>query len=135
MYNDNFNEIVYNVLSDLIGLKFKSQLKNSGILLEEIFEMKNLKNSKTHFVLYLDNKVIEFKNKREFIVVFHNHLIDSVNQLRSEFKDLQENKNDYMFLGENHIYHRHEEIGSYEDKQMKLINKMKEFHSKIEIVD
>jgi hypothetical protein len=135
MYNDNFNNIVYEILSQVTGLKFKPQIKNSGIFLEDIFKMKNLTNDKTHFVLYLDKKLIEFKDKREFIVKFHNHLIDSVIKLKSEFKDLQKNENDYMFMGENYIYHRHEEIGSYTDKQMKLINRMKEFHSKLEVVN
>lgn len=135
MYNDSFNEKVYEILSQVTGLKFKSQIKNSGISLEDIFEMKNLTNEKTHFVLYLDKKLIEFKDKRDFIVKFHNHLVDSVIQLKSEFKDLHENENDYMFMGDNHIYYRHEEIGSYIDKQVKLINKIKEFHSKQEIAD
>ena len=124
MYNDSFNEKVYEILSQVTGLKFKSQIKNSGISLEDIFEMKNL-----------DKKLIEFKDKRDFIVKFHNHLVDSVIQLKSEFKDLHENENDYMFMGDNHIYYRHEEIGSYIDKQVKLINNIKEFHSKQEIAD
>lgn len=80
-------------------------------------------------MLFLDEKVLAFKDKRDFIVEFHNYIVNSLKELQQEEIDIVENECDYMVLGENYSYYRKEEIGSFISKQYKLLMKLKEFHS------
>ncbi|CAM1342665.1 hypothetical protein [Tenacibaculum amylolyticum] len=132
MNEEKHDEIVYEKVSQITGLKFKSLLKNSGIEFEEIYYVKNMVNDNETFRLQTNEKAIFFKNKTDFIVNFHNLILDSLSKLNKSFEELQRDNRDYLiFGGEKHVFYKHEEIATQTEKQTKLLEKFKYFYSKI----
>jgi len=62
---EDYGEEVYNLLSKIVGLKFKSQINGSGIRLEKLFEMKNLVTGEEFFCLKTNKRAIEFNSPKE----------------------------------------------------------------------
>lgn len=48
---DDYGQETYNILSKLVKIKFAKYLQNSGIELENIYLMKNLKNDVEFYLL------------------------------------------------------------------------------------
>ena len=132
MFIKELNEEVYEILSNVTGLKFKPQIKNSGIDLKKIHEMKDLVKESIKYVLLLDDTVIPFKDTKEFILKFHKHLSKNLDELQKEFDELQHHEQNDLFLDENFMYNQHERIGNNSHKQRKLLKKMEDFFTKLE---
>jgi hypothetical protein len=129
---DNYGEKVYDILSDIIDLKFKSQIKGSGIKFEEIHKMINLQNLKEEYVLFLDSRVIRFKDTKEFIQKFCGHLKQNLKEFNEEYRQLRQSEQSDMFVDKQHIWYRDEHISHCSNKQLVLLDKMREFLLKIQ---
>lgn len=130
---EGLNESVYDKLSEITSLKFKTQIKNSGIELRHIYEMKNLLNEKKNFALFLDDTIISFTNQKQFIIKFHNFILENLKKIDREIEDLNNKRNDYIVnVGEDYFYIRRNDLSYHYQKQEKLIKKMKDFIKRIE---
>jgi len=125
MISDN-GEKIYEILSELTGLKFKAQIKDSGIEFKKIYRITDLETKKEYYSLIVNTEQINFKNKAGFITVFKSLLENNINDFDSRFEELQRTSND-RWIDENQIFLEHEEIGHYGSKQSKLLKKMQEF--------
>jgi hypothetical protein len=122
----NYGEDVYNKVSEITGLKFKSQIKSSGIQFQEIYEMENLISKEKNYLLFTNTDNIWFSDKNEFIQKFIILIKKSISKLNEDFKINEENQN-LPIVDENIIYIENERIGHCGDKQIKLLNKIREF--------
>lgn len=126
----NYGEEVYQKISEITGLKFKSQIKDSGIIFEKIFEMHNLVTDSKNFLVTTDKENIIFNKREDFIQKFIMHLKESIHQLNNDYKSLLEQQNEAI-VDDNLIFIENERIGYYGNKQLKLLNKMREFRDEI----
>lgn len=122
----DYGEKTYAILSELIGLKFKAQIKDSGIEFKKIYRITDLETNAEYYSLIINSEQINFKNKSEFIKEFTSLLQNNINEFDRRFEELQKTSND-RWIDENQIYMEHEEIGHFGSKQSKLLKKMKEF--------
>lgn len=125
-----YGQEVYEKISQITGLKFKSQIKDSGIEFKQIFEMTDLLSCKKNYLLFTNSDSIWFTNKDEFIQKFINWIIKSIDQLNSDYQDVLERQNQAV-VDDNWIFIENERIGFTGEKQLKLLNKMREFRTKI----
>lgn len=122
----DYGEKTYEILSELIGLKFKAQIKDSGIEFKKVYKITDLQTNEEYYSLLVNNEQINFKNKSEFLTEFISLLQNNINEFDRRFDELQKTSND-RWIDENQIYLEHEEIGHFGYKQSKLLKKMKEF--------
>lgn len=124
-------EAVYEILSKILQLKFKGQIKNSGITLKEIHEMKNLQNGELEHVLIVDGLFIRFKSPKQFLLNFISHLKKNLNEMNEEFQQLQYHRNHDLAIDEIYLHSREEELSYYSNKQLTLLNKFRELYDTI----
>lgn len=122
----DYGEKIYEILSELTGLKFKAQIKDSGIEFKKIYRITDLETKKEYYWLIVNTEQINFKNKAGFITEFKSLLKNNINEFDTRFEELQRTSND-RWIDENQIFLEHEEIGHYGSKQSKLLKKMQEF--------
>lgn len=122
----DYGEKTYEILSELVGFKFKAQIKDSGIEFKKIYRITNLETNKEYYSLIINSEQINFKNKAEFIKEFALLLQKNINEFDRRFEELQKTSND-RWIDENQIYMEHEEIGHYGSKQSKLLKKIRDF--------
>lgn len=116
---------IYEILSKLVGLKFKAQFNNCGTELKGIYKITNLQSTNEYYSLITtDNDRINFKGKAEFLTKFIALLERNIQEFDRRFEELQKTSND-RWVDENALYMEHEEIGHYGSKQSKLLEKMK----------
>lgn len=122
----DYGEKIYGILSELVELKFKAQIKDSGIQFKKIYRVNDLETNTEYYSLIINDEQINFKNKDEFIIEFKSLLEKNLEEFERRFEELQKTSND-RWIDENQIYMEHEEIGHFGSKQSKLLKKMKEF--------
>jgi hypothetical protein len=122
----DYGEKIYEILSELIGLKFKAQIKDSGIEFKKIYRVTDLESNAEYHSLIINDKQINFKNKAEFLKEFVLLLQNNINEFDRRFEELQKTSND-RWIDENQIYMEHEEIGHFGSKQSKLLKKMRDY--------
>ncbi|MDP2160627.1 MAG: hypothetical protein Q8K02_09110, partial [Flavobacterium sp.] len=88
-----YGKDVYEKVSEITGLKFKSQIKDSGIVFKQIFEMKNLISEKVNCLIFTNSDSIWFIDKDDFVQQFIIHIKKSINQLNLDYKNLEEQQN------------------------------------------
>lgn len=66
----DYGENIYEILSEITGLKFKAQVKNCGIEFKKIYLITDLEKSEEYYFLVVDQDQITFRNKTEFIEKF-----------------------------------------------------------------
>jgi len=120
----DYGENIYKILSELIGFKFKAQVKNSGIEFKKIYQITNLETNAKYYSLIVNQEQINFKDKTEFIEKFIILLEKNINEFEQRFEELQRISND-RWVDENQLFLEHEEIGNNGFKQSKLLEKMK----------
>jgi len=125
-----YGEDVYEKVSEITGLKFKSQIKDSGIVFKQIFEMKNLISEKVNYLIFTNSDSIWFIDKDDFVQQFITHIKKSINQLNLDYKSLEEQQNQAI-VDENIIFLENERIGYCGNKQLKLLNKMRELRTNL----
>lgn len=124
----NYGEEVYEKVSQITELKFKSQIKDSGIKFKQIFEMTDLISNKRNFLIFTNSDSIWFTDKDDFIQNFIMLIKKSIDKLNSDYEEILERKNQAV-VDENWIYLENERIGFTGEKQLKLLNKMREFRT------
>lgn len=130
----DYGQDVYETVSQITGLKFKSQIKDSGIIFKQIFEMTNLISEKKNFLIFTNSDSIWFIDKAEFIQEFIILIKKSIDQLNLDYKELLERQNEAV-VDENWINLQNERIGFTGSKQLILLNKMREFRTKIPYIN
>ncbi|MEP4535217.1 MAG: hypothetical protein ABJ004_19125 [Cyclobacteriaceae bacterium] len=122
---------IYEILSKLVGLKFKAQFNNCGIEFSGIYKITNLQSTNEYYCLITtDSDRINFKDKTEFLTKFIALLERNIQEFDRRFEELRKTSND-RWVDENALYMEHEEIGHYGSKQSKLLEKMKQFKQDI----
>ncbi len=123
-----YGQEVYEKVSDLTGLKFKTQIKGSGIVFMQIHELSNLVSEERFYVLTTNSVSIKFINKDEFIQKFIKLIKQSIDKLNADYQELLSLQNQAI-VDENMIFIENERIGYSGNKQIKLLNKMREFRT------
>ncbi len=126
----DYGETIYEILSKIVGLKFKSQIKNSGIEFKKIFKITDLETNKDFYSLIINQEQINFKDKTEFLNKFAILLEENMKEFDKRFEELQKISNN-RWIDENQIFMEHEEIGHYGYKQSKLLQKIREFKNNV----
>lgn len=112
-------ESPYTLLSKLIKQKFYSQIKDSGLELEDIYLVKNLITGKEHYMLIVNNYQIKFVTARDFVFHFINYLNNSIKKLDEEYEYLITRPLD-RYTDDVGIEMRYKEIDYYRLKQREL---------------
>ncbi|MCP9611371.1 hypothetical protein [Coprobacter tertius] len=123
----DYGEKVYTILSDLTGLKFKAQLKGSGIEFKSIYKMQNLVGGSESYLLFLDDTSIWFRDRDGFINEFITFLAKSLEDLNARFEEINYRLARKPFADEYAIYEENEYIGVCGAKRQTLLQKMREF--------
>ncbi|MEE1945055.1 hypothetical protein VRU48_08050 [Pedobacter sp. KR3-3] len=123
-------ESTYKLLSGLIGLKFHSQLKDSGIEFESLYRMTNLATGKENHLLAINGKDIKFVTPRDFVLHFSRYLTSNIEALDTEYNRLINIQVD-EFVDEVTLEMRCKEVDYYRIKQRELLEKMIHFKSEL----
>lgn len=128
MFSENdYNENVYNILTRITKLNFKSQIKNSGIVFQRIYKIINLESNNEYYQLVLNDDTIVFTNQEEFCIKFIVFLEQNLDKLESQFDDF--NKNNER-LNKNEMFNYNDEVSSHINKQSKLLSKLKQYQKR-----
>lgn len=122
-------ETTYEILSGLLKLKFKAQIKDCGVEFISLYRIINLTSNTETYTLVLNNATINFLDKTDFIKKFIVLLEKNVADFDARFDELQNSSNE-LYVDENALFLEHEEIGFYGSKQRKLLKKMRCFQEK-----
>lgn len=115
MKDNPTHEEIYEKISFLFNIKFKSQLKDSPIVFKNFLHVRNVVTETENYVIVFqyEKEVLKFKDRDEFIINFINFIDIKINELQEEFEEL--NRFESMSMGikydENEVYMRHEKIG------------------------
>ncbi|AQX10865.1 hypothetical protein [Elizabethkingia meningoseptica] len=124
--NEKLHKEIYERLSSMYGIKFKSQLKDSPIEFNSLFKFNNLITGEESFlIIFASNESIKFKNKSEFIKEFTNYVYCKILELERRFKDLNNREYYGMKYDENDVFMEYEEIGHGQTKLNQLLDKFK----------
>lgn len=130
MYLKNLkrHEEIYEKISSLFGIKFKTQLRNSPVEFNSFYLVKNVINNKEFYSLgFSDKESIEFISKDDFIDAFINYLQSKIKAFEDEFEHLNNIDFDGFKYDENEMFMRHEHIGHGTEKLNQIIEKMKKY--------
>lgn len=128
--NPNYGEDVYEKVSEITKLKFKGLIKDSGIEFKQIYQMTDLITQKQNYVIFTNADSIFFNDRTEFIQAFIEWLKKSISNFNAEYEELLVRQNQAI-VDDNLIYLENERIGHNGNKQLKLLNKMRELRTEI----
>lgn len=123
-------ESTYSILSKLIKQKFYPQIKDSGIVLEDIYIVKNLVTGKEYYMLIINDFQIKFVTTRDFVIHFVNYLNNSIKKLDEEFEYLVSRPKD-RYTDDVGIEMKYKELDHYRFKQRELRNLFTEIKEKL----
>lgn len=126
---EDYGENIYNILSNVVNLNFKAQIKNSGIAFKRFFKIIDLESNKEFFQLTINDENILFMNQQDFLKEFISFLEKSIEDLETQF-DLLKEESKGRFIDKNAIFMENETIGLYSNKQSKLLDKMRKLLTK-----
>lgn len=124
----DYGQNVYDKVSEITGLKFKSQMKGSGIVFKQVFEMNDLVTNEKTYLILTNSDSIWFSDRDDFIQRFIFWIKKSIDQLNAEYQEVQERQNQAV-VDEKLMFLEHERIGYTGEKQLKLLNKMREYRT------
>ena len=122
------HEEIYEKLSSLFNIKFKTQLKDSPIVFDNFLQIKNVVLETENYVILFrsEKEILKFKYRNDFIDNFISFIDVKIKEFNDEFEDLQ--RFERMSMGikydENEIYMRHENIGHGAMKLNQIRNKL-----------
>lgn len=128
--NPDYGEDVYEKVSEITKLKFKSLIKDSGIEFRQIYKMTDLITQKQNYVIFTNANQIFFDDRTEFIQAFIEWLKKSISQFNAEYEELVGRQNQAI-VDENLIYLENERIGHNGNKQLKLLDKMRKLRTEL----
>lgn len=111
MYIPDYGKEIYEELSKLVDIKFKAQIKNSGIELKKLLHIEDLVTKDNFYLLKIDETSIAFVNKEDFIKKIIIYLNMSIKSLEQKFDDLQEESKS-RFRDSNTIFCENEYLGT-----------------------
>ncbi|WP_448104620.1 hypothetical protein [Pedobacter panaciterrae] len=126
--NEEKRTNVYAILSKIIGLKFHSELKDSGIELESMHRMINLVTGKENYLIVVNGQQIRFVDAYGFSLHFSMLLASNIEHYDEEYTRLT-NLPYNEFADEVEIAYK--QIDYYRFKQKELLEKLTEFKLKI----
>ena len=130
MHSAKKEQSVYSILSNIVKLKFHSQLKDCGITFERIYLLTNLQTSKESYVLILNNKKLKFSNTGDFVYHFSSFLISNLKYYDSRYKELK-NISMNEFTDEVGLTMSVKSVCYYHSKQLELLKLFAEFQKNI----
>lgn len=129
MVND-YGQDPYEVLSGILKLRFSAQLKNSGIVFENIYQIKNLVSGKDFFMLEVNSTQIRFVTKKDFLVHFMGFLTKNIESYNKRYHELITRRTD-EFTDEVGLEMEYKKIDYYKIKQIELLNLLKGYYNEI----
>lgn len=123
----DYNEPVYRELSKLVKLNFKSQIKNSGLELKQMYKMTDLISDEEEYLLITNDGQLRFTDQTGFINSFIILLKRNIQKFNEDFKELRRQESQDAIVDDYAIYAQDELIGHCGHKQLELLNKMREF--------
>lgn len=128
MIND-YGQDVYNILSKLIKIRFAKYLKDSGIELEAIYQMKNMKNDAEFYLLEINKVQIRFKTSRDFVFHFIQFLKKNIEYYNKVYRELTTKPID-EFTDEVSLEMRYKQVDYFRIQQTELLGIMQEYYDK-----
>jgi len=122
----DYGENTYKILNKIIKINFKAQIKDSGIELKKLYKMTDLESGKEDYLLVTNGNSIRFVDEPDFIQKFIMFLKSNIADFNQQYKDLRERANEAV-VDETAIFMEDEYIGFCGNKQLTLLNKMREF--------
>jgi hypothetical protein len=120
----------YGILSEILKLKFHTELKNSGIEFTNIYKMINLETGRENYLLQFNDTELKFVTTRDFVLHFSRYLQNNIEKLKIQFDSLNNIQfDDDGYIDEVAIEMKYKEVDFYRIKQSELLIKMNEFKS------
>ena len=124
--NKKLHEQIYEKISSIYGITFKTQLNGSPIEFQSFIKFNNLITDQESLLLtFVNEDSIKFKNKSEFIKEFSNYVYCKLIELEDQFKELNSREYHGIKHDENEIFLQHEEIGNGQHKLNQILEKFK----------
>ncbi len=127
-----FGEPIYEIVSKLTGLKFKAQIKDSGVVFKSIFKMEDLTNGEVHYLLIIDESSIRFSNSEQLISGLIIHIKKNIERLNEDYIVVNKRRNDAI-VDDTYIYLENERIAFCGEKQVKLIDKLRDLRGELNL--
>lgn len=119
------HEKIYEKLSLILKIKFKTQLKGTEIYFKSLFQMTNLISNEEHFLVILNEKKnILFSNNKEFYEEMIRIIKLNIDDLNYEYEELQNRSQNDAIIDEYQMFIRHEHIGYCGERLSKFLTKM-----------
>lgn len=127
---DDYGQETYNILSKLIKIKFAKYLKNSGIELEDIYQMKNLKNDVEFYLLEVNKTQIRFNTPKDFLFHFIQFLKKNIEYNDKRYRELTTRQIE-EFTDEIALEMKYKQVDCYKIQQIELLKIMQEHYDKL----
>jgi len=127
---DDYGQETYNILSKLIKIKFAKYLQNSGIELENIYQMKNLKNDVEFYLLEVNETQLRFKTPKDFLFHFIQFLKKNIEYNDKRYRELTTRQVD-DFTDEIALEMKYKQVDYCKIQQIELLKIMQEHYDKL----
>ena len=127
---DDYGQETYNILSKLVKIKFAKYLQNSGIELENIYLMKNLKNDVEFYLLEVNESQIRFKTPKDFLFHFIRFLKNNIEYNDKKYRELTTRQVD-DFTDEIALEMKYKQVDYFKIQQIELLKIMQEHYEKL----
>lgn len=124
-----YGEPVYKVLSQILGLNFKTQVKRSGVEFKTIYKLIDLVSGKEDYLLVLNDTNIRFQSPESFIEEFILFLRNSIKEINQRIDAVHESLQQ-PFYDKKKAFEEDEYLGVCGSRQMTLLEKFYEFRNK-----
>ena len=113
----------YRILSNILKLKFGLELKDSGIILKNIYLLKNLVSGMDSYLLLINNTQIRFVTPKDFIIHFIGFLSSNIKVLDERYNYLTSIKHN-EFTDNVSIEIEYKTVDYHRQRQRLLLKKM-----------
>lgn len=125
---DDYGQDSYKILSGILKLRFSAQLKNSGIVFENIYQLKDLVSGKDFFMLEVNSTQIRFVTKRDFLIHFMRFLTKNIEFYNKRYNELITRRTD-KFTDEVGLQMEYKRIDYYKIKQIELLEVLNGYYN------
>lgn len=125
---EDYGTEVYEKITELFKMKFKTHLKGSKIKFEQICSAKDLLTGEELIFIILSDSVIRCKDKKSFVYNFALYVKRKINEVGQQLQEIEGHRCNDRYFDKHAYYHERELLSEEEYRLGKLYAFFKKKH-------